>query len=371
MRRALALSALLAAVPALAREYTELFPTPRAKSMGFAMTAIVDDYNSMYTNPAGLAQMEGWELRLPDVAQASVSPSALDLYRSLKGIGGSASSIASSLSDFDGKSACGGVDLLGMGYFSRRFAVAVNTLSANGCFRVRTPSIFFAKVQARVTADSGLSLAHAQSALNDRLRFGIALRPFVVRAGMDRTLENTDILKAKGDSIKKFMGVGWGFDLDLGVQGTLKSVPFEFMQLRPTWGVAIQNALATNFSNQLQKGLDATPPALERKLNAGVGVAAENFGAFRPTASFELRDLTIQTDSWIEHISTGVELALRPRKWFRTALRGHYYKGNFGGGFGMKLTALEIELGTYAVNLGRGPGVGVDRRIYLQTSLVW
>lgn len=359
--------------PAMAKESIELFATPRLRSMGMAMTAVVDDENALYSNPAGLAQLQTWKLRLPDMVSVSISPSVLDLYKEVGNLGGgsSASDIASSLSEFDGKSACGGLELLGFGYYSNRFTIAVNPFTSSGCFRIRTPSALFAKIQARLTVDAGLTVAYSKAFHSDQVRIGMALKPFLARGGMDRTLENTEILNLKDSGLSEIVGVGWGFDFDLGVQGNLKPMPMGPVQVKPMAGIALQNSLATQYSNPILSSYRGTVPALERKLNIGVGASVESFGAFRPLATLELRDIVTRTDSFWEHVAGGIELTLQPKKFFRTALRGHFYKGNFGGGFGLKLSVLELEFGTYAVNLGKGPGVGVDRRMYAQTSLVW
>lgn len=341
--------------------------------MGRALTAVVDDYSSLYVNPAGLANMTTWELRLPDLIGAGLTPSVFDLKKSISNLGGgdSASDIASSLSTFDGKGVCANLDVAAFGYFSKRLSIAVNPMSFNSCFRVRTPSILFAKLKVRMTVDAGVSVGFAQSALDGRLRFGVALRPLLVRGGMDRTLENTDILNLNGSALNDLVGLGWGFDFDVGMQGDLKPINVSGFAVKPMMGVALQNVVATKFSNSLNAEMQGDVPPLERKLNIGWGASIENLGAFRPLVSFELRDLFVRTDALLEHIAMGVELALRPRSWFSTALRGHFYKGNLGGGFGMKVGPADFEAGTYALNLGRGPGVGVERVMYGQLSLVW
>ena len=356
-----------------AREYTDLFATPRMKSMGRAMTAIVDDYSSLYANPAGLANMQSWQLRAPDLIQGGVSPSVLDLFKKIQGVdtGSSVSDLVSALSEFDGESACANIDVAALGYYSGRIAVALNPMSSSACFRIRTPSALFARIRTRVTVDSGLSLGYAHSFVQDQVRVGVAFRPFLLRGGIDKVLENTELLALKDSGIQDLFGMGWGFDMDIGVQGNLKPMPFMGVQVKPMAGVVLQNLLATSFSNKISSSITGEVPPLERRINMGVGASIESFGVFKPTVSLELRELMIATDSFIERISMGIELALKPRTWFQTALRGHFYKGNFGGGLGLKFSVLELEFGTYAVNLGRGPGVGVDRMVYGQASLVW
>jgi hypothetical protein len=132
--------------------------------------------------------------------------------------------------------------------------------------------------------------------------------------------------------------------------------------------MALQNILAQDFSTRLTDQLTGEIPPLERRLNAGVGLTAEGMGIFKPTLSVELRDMLIESTSILEHLSIGLEMMLKPKDWFTSYMRLHFYKGNIGGGIAGKLLFGELEVGTYAVNLGRGVGVGVDRRVYLAMS---
>jgi len=91
----------------------------------------------------------------------------------------------------------------------------------------------------------------------------------------------------------------------------------------------------------------------------------------QPTLSVEWRDIGVRTNHPIEHVAMGAEFILKPRTWFRSILRGHFSRGNWGGGIAGRLSFGEIELGTYAVNIGNGPRIGVNRRNYLALSARW
>ena len=90
--------------------------------------------------------------------------------------------------------------------------------------------------------------------------------------------------------------------------------------------------------------------------------------AVQPTLSLEWREIGVETESMLENICIGAEFILKPRRWFRSILRAHFAHGNLGGGIGGRLAFGELEIGTYAVNLGRGPGVGVNRRNYVSLA---
>jgi len=362
----------VAAFSVQAREFPDLFATPRMLSMGRATTAIVDDWNALYSNPAGLAQIETWELRAPDLVMVQGSPSIMDIVKTIGDLD-SSQSVTQQLRQFDGKAASFGVDAPAFVWSRRGMAVGLNTASINGSLRVRVPSVLFASVNARTTLDSGLSLAYAHRFYDNKLRVGLTVRPFLVRAGFDKQLDTGDISELQeADFFQKQGGMGWGFDADLGAQGNLDPINIVGLQVKPMAGIVFNNMLATKYSNKiLADKFLGSAPQLERKANIGVGASIENLGIFRPLLSLEYRNIFIPTGSMLENIALGTELGFKLRSWFKTAFRGHFASGNLGGGVGLVVGPADIELGTYAVNLGNGVGVGVSRRLYTKLGMAW
>lgn len=353
-------------------ELYDLFPTPYGRSMGGAVTAVVDDSNSLNYNPAGLASISEWELRMPELIHGYGSPAILAVASKIGGLGGGeggAAGITSSLSELDGVGASGGLEVLGFGWYRRNMGIHINLLTAQAALRVRTPSLLFSKIRARVTADSGLSMGYARSFLENKVRLGFVGRPFLVRGGFEKEYQGVEITQLS-DAVS-LLGVGWGYDGDLGVQGNLDPISIIGFDLKLMAGAVMQNILGTDFGNRLTSSVANVPPPLQRRYNVGVGASVMNLGKFKPTVTFELRDLGVPTTSFLEKISSGIEFKFSPKSWFHSILRGHFYKGNLGGGIAGRLWFGELELGTYAVNLGRGVGVGVDRRLYGQLSAVF
>lgn len=363
------------ALSAQAREFPDLFVTPQSLSMGRATTAYVDDWNSLYSNPAGLAQLETWELRAPDLIQVTGSSSILDLVNTIKDFRGANLTTAQrlqSLRKFDGQAASFGVDAPAFVWARSRMAAGLNTASVNAAIRVRVPSALFLSMDARVTADSGLSLGYAQPFFKNHLRVGLAVRA-INRIGFDKHLDSGDLDSLQDPNfLEKLGGAGWGIDADLGVQGNLDSLHIIGLEIKPMAGLVVNNLLATQFTNRI--GADkfvGNIPRLERKANVGVAGSIENLGLFRPVLSLEYRNLFIPTGDVLENIAIGTDLQFKLRSWFKTALRGHFASGQLGGGLGFILGPGELELGTYAVNLGSGVGVGVSRRVYVKAGLAW
>ncbi len=372
MKNKLIAMVLLSSQSAMAREFYDLFATPYGRSMGGAVSALVDDSNSLFYNPAGLAMIQNSEMRFPDLIMGYGSPAIKDVLTQIQGLGsggGGTSSLTTTLSALDRVGASAGLGLLGLGWFQPKMGIHWNLLNANLSFRVRTPSLLFSKIKARLTADSAVSLGFARSFFDNTLRIGTTIRPFHLRGGFDKNYEGLEILQLQ--DVSSLLGVGWGFDADIGMQAHTDRFKILEFPIRISAGWVFQNLLENDFSKRLTSTVEYSPPGTERRMNLGFGVSVLGMQKFRPSASLEFRDVLVDTDSWLEFVSAAVEFKFMPKTWFHSIIRGHFYKGNLGGGIGGKLWFGELEIGTYAVNLGRGLGVGVDRRLYAQLSSVF
>jgi hypothetical protein len=356
------------------REYFDLFPTPRSIAMGRAISAITDDWESVYTNPAGLALTEESRWRAPDIIQASASAGISKLYKKIKNLKSGGSSLSpSDFYSFDGTAESFNIDIPGLGYYGPRIAVALNLLSLGAAFRLRTPSLLFLKASARITQDTALTVSFAQPFFNNHFRLGVSARPFHYRTGTDRGIGNNNYLEnsqlLQYDNAKSMFGSGWGYDFDLGAQAHLG--PWGRFGFVPSTGVTFQNILENKFKNKITNSLKGNVPSTEKRLNIGVAFALQKLGVLKPTLSFEYRDLLIDTNSPKEHYSVGFELASRITRWLRGAIATHYYKGNVGGGLYGYIGPGNLAFITDAVNLGKGPKIGVNRRYYVRAALEW
>jgi hypothetical protein len=336
--------------------------------MGRAMTAIADDWNSLSFNPAGLALVQKPARRMPEVIFGSVSNGFFDIVKEAKNLD-TDSSIGEQLSTLNGKSGSINVDLLSFYYVRPRLGLAVHPLSMKGSIRIRTPSLLFARAHAYTAVDTAVTLGYGYP-LSDKLRWGVVVRPLLCRIGFEATVDNASIQDVV-ENVDKYSGSGCGLDADLGMQANTDPYQMRGYKLVLSGGVALQNALATSFPIKVFKNFDGKPPALQRKINVGVAARLQTSAVLTPTLSVELRDLLVGADDYGEYVSVGLELLFRPKEFFETAVRTHLYKGNLGMGVGMKLAIFDVEAGTYAVNMGPGMGLGVDRRYYFQGAFAF
>jgi dephospho-CoA kinase len=354
----------------LAQDSQEWFPSARARSMGLALTAIADDNDAIHSNPAGLALIEERTFRLPDLFMASFSSSFSGLIKKFRDLDSSASStISQQLQQFDGTAAGAEFALLSAYWTKPRVGIAVNPVGLVTSARVRTPSLLFAKVDLYAAAQGGVTVGYGHPLFDNHVRLGVAIKPFAYRIGLKASLENQDIANV-GDNFSDYAGGGWGVDADFGAQGNLDPIDVGAgVGLKLMAGVALQNTFENSFSLPLFGSLEGNAPRTDRRVNLGFAGRLINPGVIQPTLSIEFRDIFTDYDEFLEFLHIGFELAMRPRDFYSTAIRFGMAKGNLGGGIAFHWQIFELEVGTYAVNLGPGPGLGADRRYYLQTAL--
>jgi hypothetical protein len=361
----------LVTAPALqAKEYHDLFATPMGLSMGGAITSYVDDWNSLYYNPAGLASVKDFHLRMPDLIHAEASLGIMQIFKKMQALDDS-ESIALQLKEFDGKAGSMRVSPLNFGLFFRQIGLALNLADLKTAIRLQVPTLIFARAYFDTRVDSGLSAGYGHSFMNDRLRVGFALR-LLARAGSTGYLEGDEISNI-GDVLGEQSGAGLGIDADFGVQSRLPETTLWGLKVKPMAGLVLQNAFESHFDlvRFKQKSFKGYAPPNERRINAGISAKLEGLSGISLIPSLELRDLMVPTNSFFEYVSMGLQIGLNTGYWFNGFIRTAYYKGTIAGGIGGNLGPGELELGTYAVALGEGFGVGVDRRYYARLALSW
>lgn len=341
----------------------------QSRSMGMATTAFADDHTALYVNPAGLAKVREVEWRLPTLFNAGLGRNLLDFVEQIQNLDtGGDTTIAQQLQTFDGTAVGLDLHLLEAYWVKERFALGFNPLNINGSFRLKSPSLLFAQLDVFYAIQGGIAVGYGHPFYNNRLRIGFTWKPVMWRSGLQTRLENQSIATLT-DDFASLIGTGIGTDLDFGLQtefvlGQLASGA----TIRWHGGLAWQNLLATNFPLLLNPNA-RNPPRIPRRLNIGTALRLENEGIIEPLLSIELRDLTTGYDEFLEKFHVALQLKFEPRSFYTYYIRTHLAKGNLGGGLGFEWNVFEIEAGTYAENLGIGPGLGVDRRYYMQGTL--
>ena len=225
-------------------ELPEGFTGPRPAGMGGAFTAVANDENSFWTNPAGLARARKARSRnnlhvakFPNL-MLGANAASRGMYGALKSASGS------SVSDVVSESAVP----TDKPFYMRAaaFPVAIfeggkNQPMGFGAFGNSVSKIYIDKdtpTDARIVSytDVGAAFGIAYTNFSNRLNLGLTLRP-TYRYAYEDTIPSEDLTSktALAKRMKRDSNRGTGIGADAGVMFTLADVWF------PTVGLAVRN----------------------------------------------------------------------------------------------------------------------------------
>ncbi len=361
MKRLIPLVCLLSfASSAFAVELPHFFEGVRPLGMGGAFTAVADDENALFYNPAGLSRVEEWGMGLINPLIES-SENSYDFSKEAED------------TDFDSDAEV--VQLLrnNLGetmhvraavfphFVMPNFAIgALGQVKAN--LEARNPAFPEMAVDAIATASGHVGYGHGFDkiefsglpALSGTLRIGGGAK-YVSASKYLQIYDAADIADPNfEDQVEDDKLDGSGFGLDVGAMYTLD------LPLAPTLGLTILNVADTDLGEAGE---------LPQQINIGVSIS-HDFGIAKVTGAADYLDLTdeLEQDSdSFKHIHMGVEAKFKKILSLRAGLSQGY--GSFGAGLDFKL--LKIEYANYAEELSSFAGGKVDRRHVAQVSLGW
>lgn len=353
---------LLAVLASAAARVASAEPLPlfyqgiRPLGMGGAFTAVADDENAMFYNPAGLNSIKGfgrfellnplvalstntWEFAgdLQDVADAQSDAEQATLAAALldKWLGEHFHTRASVFPNVTFHNF--GIGVLGQGVFDGE----VHNPAGSNALRVRGGY----DVAGLVSGAIGFSPA------GTILRLGVTGK-FVRRELLDRSYTANDLVQQDGIDLDRDLRDGSGFGVDVGV---IFALP---LPLNPAVGVTVQNI------GDVGLGDAGTLP---QQVNAGVALRPSlPFGTL--TLAADMLDVTkeLGTDNdTAKRLHMGAELALPAILSLRTGLN----QGYFSAGATIDLRVLKLAYAYSIEEVGAFSGQIPDRRHVAQLSV--
>jgi hypothetical protein len=331
--------------PLHARETLGPTPSIRALGMGNAYTALVDDLDSLFYNPAGLAKVHGIQIELFSVEGAAHSLADLADLKKLK----SSTSLATDIPPLYGKNyylGAGGKSGIAVPMFG--FAV-YDYLNAS--LAIHNPA--FTQIDVSVLNDYGYAAG-----------FGIPLGPFLQMGGEFRRVKRTGTqttfaggsLSNLNTTALKSDATNWGigYALDVGANIVLP-LPFATFDLGAAWRDVGDTVYKT--------APNAHIPTDTANLTVGLGADIElPLLSIRPALDF--RHITEEDIQLFRKFNFGVELGLP-----LLDIRAGFSEGYYAYGVGLNIGLMQVDFASYGVELGDYPGQLEERRYMAQVSV--
>lgn len=362
MKKIFYLLLVLFAFSVSAAEYDMIYRGARPMGMGGAFTAVSDDENALFYNPAGLNRIKPGEGKI-----VVLNPGVVVNSSAMNVIGKISDKLTKdpidALSPHIGQNMHANV-MTSMPFWVKHnygIALLLPNLSNNTTLR---RNVALTAIE-DVTVDSGLIFGMSHGFLQDRLSIGADIK-FLVRGAGHITMDAVQLYTKKAVSFKDIGGYGFGVDADLGAMYTFNKVAFFI----PTVGMTIKNIGATKFPTRFDDNANVDLPdrfRLKRSVSFGSKFELPNVWRFTKWVfAFDINNIGLG-GSLFKKVHLGTEAWLFDFFGLRTGVNQGYLT------FGMTLDipVMQVDFYTYAEELGESVGTKGDRRIGVQLSFGW
>jgi hypothetical protein len=338
------------AVPALSKELPTFFKGVRPLGMGGAFTAVANDENALFYNPAGLDRVERWRTG-PLNPQAEVGEGGYAFARDAQGTDfNDTGEVTELLRDNVGESEHYRAALF-PNFVTKHFGFGI-LAQLNATFQpnnVAWPETDVFGFQT-VSGHAGLGFGFFDGVL----RVGAGAK-YVQAYRLNEIYDASDITSNDFQSqVEDDLKNGAGFGIDTGAMVVLP------VFLDPTFAAVIQNVGDTGLGEAGE---------LPQQLNLGFSVK-HAFPWFTLIGAADWVDVTTQIgedNDTYKRLHLGLEAAYGRILSVRTGL----YQGYLSLGTAIDFRALRVDYATYAEEIGSSAGDRGDRRHVLVATFGW
>ncbi len=338
----------LLAGPSFAKELPAFYGGVRPLGMGGAFTAIADDSNAIFYNPAGLNRLETWSFELPLVIETSKSN--IDIFDEAQDVDfDSTTETVAFIRKHLGETGNARVSFV-PSFIKKNFGLALLAHS-KATYRFDNPAFPEMSIDATGTGSAHLGMGH--SFLADRLSVGATVK-YIEASTLTQTYTAQQIADPNFDTIIEddmLDGSGFGFDL-----GAIYKLPFK---IDSTVGLSIINFGGVDLG-------DAGEIDQQVNIGAAVNHSFEQTSWLNLVGAFDIVDLFQEAgtdDDFYKRLRFGLEVQM-PVLTLRTGIYQGY--GTFGASLDLKFAKLEYA--NYAEEVGAFAGDSADRRHVVQLA---
>ncbi len=330
---------------AYGQRLVENYISVRGAAMGNAYSAVVDDMDAIFYNPAALMRSSGLHW---DILNLQFGIGNFEAIQKFQNLGGDFQQTINDLSNENFSLNLGGKTGLQLGGFA--FYVYENMNLGVGTSNPVSPQFDISYIN-----DIGYGMSFAFPIIPSIMAMGVSTK-YIRRNGNRFSVSASTLGSSDMDYLRSLWDLnGTGYGLDTGL---LFRIPGP---ISPTISLAWKNIGGTTFKATTSG--NTAPPADGDEISVG---AALNINAllisFVP--SIELKHVGDSSVPFGKKLHAGFEL-----NFLNLAIRGGLNQGYWAAGIGLGLGPLDIDIASYGVELGSSPGQIEDRRYMIQIDM--
>ena len=349
------------------------YVSPRALGMGNAFIGLADDHNALLYNPAGLARLEEGEINLGIAAMldSKVVKFKNDIDASSKS--GNVSDVTTLLSNNFGNY-YGARATVGSQWARPKWGLAIIPVDLSVNLSIH--QIGGAALDVIAVQDTTIAYGRGWDVKwfqHDRMSLGVTGK-FIYRGYYNRSLLASDL--AMSSDILRASDAKEGFtaDADIGSLWTPKISSTSWWRfLRPSVGFVIRNVADYGFTQNfhLIDKNSGQAPKLGRRYDLGTAWELPDWWIFKTRALADIRDMGATNFTFKKGSHLGAEFIWKIRSWWRGGWRVGLNQGYFTAGFTGKLGIFNLDIATYAEEVGPSDSPIASRRYVAKASLDW
>jgi len=363
-----------------AAKYTNVihqhYQSSRALGMGNAFVAVANDYSALFYNPAGLANLD--ENHLDMSFDVGGSPELAKLLKDIDDAQATVGSdsdkqqaIANVLEDYYGKRM--GVRVGAPQAIWARPGWAIAVIPMDFTLRTSIHSSVGTSINATAYADTTVAYGYGDKVKGfeyGQLSWGVTAK--AVHRGYFSQNVNVVELAADPNLIsEKDLSSGYTVDADLGLLWK-PTVPDEgffsvFQLAEPTFGLVVRNALELGFNGPGflgDKSNELEPERLFRVIDIGTKWEYPSFWLFGGRGVMDFKNILHPEYTFMKGLHLGFEFDWTVASWWKGQYRVGYSQGYWTAGLSALFTIFNLDLASYAEEMGT-KSTPIENRYYM------
>lgn len=350
------------------------YVSPRALGMGNAFVGLADDYNAIFYNPAGLARLKQPQINLGIGALLDSKVIKFKNDLSTASSSGNVQNVVSLLDTDFGN------------YYAARATVAAFWARAGWEIAIIPVDIQASLAIHQLGGAAADLLANQDTTVafgkgwdvnwfkQDRMSLGITGK-LVYRGNYNHEFEATDLAFSSNLLRAQDATEGLTADIDFGTLWTPKiSSTSKWRFLRPSVGFVVRNVADYGFPINLHlidQNTQYQPPHLGRRFDVGTAWELPDFWIFKTHFLADMRDMGATNFTLTKGSHVGAEFLWKIRNWWQGGWRIGANQGYFSSGVTGKLGIFNLDIATYAEEVGPSNVTLASRQYVGKVSLDW